>query len=69
MSYTPTASEPGTNITVVYEVCNTAVTPSICATATVNISVPAAVIKMVMEIQITQTHNQQMAVYGAQDRY
>jgi hypothetical protein len=31
MSYTPSATEPGgTNVTVVYQVCNTLVTPSMC---------------------------------------
>jgi hypothetical protein len=42
MSYTPTASEPGSSVTVVYQVCNTAVTPNVCASATVTISVPLA---------------------------
>ncbi|MDI9877658.1 Ig-like domain-containing protein, partial [Flectobacillus rivi] len=42
MSYTPNASEPGSNVTVIYQVCNTATIPSVCATATVNISVPLA---------------------------
>ncbi|MDI9872793.1 hypothetical protein, partial [Flectobacillus roseus] len=43
MSYTPSATEPGgTNVTVVYQVCNTLVTPQVCASATVTISVPAA---------------------------
>jgi hypothetical protein len=42
MSYTPTASEPGSSVTVVYQVCNTAVTPQVCASATVTISVPLA---------------------------
>ena len=42
MSYTPSASEPGSSVTVVYQVCNTAVTPNVCASATVTISVPLA---------------------------
>jgi hypothetical protein len=41
MSYTPSATEPGSNVTVVYQVCNTLVTP-VCASATVTISVPLA---------------------------
>jgi hypothetical protein len=42
MSYTPSATEPGVNVTVVYQVCNTLVTPQVCASATVTISVPLA---------------------------
>jgi uncharacterized repeat protein (TIGR01451 family) len=42
LSYTPTVSEPGTTVTVVYQVCNTLVTPQVCANATVTITVPAA---------------------------
>ncbi len=40
MTYTPTAAEAGTTQTVVYQVCNTAVTPNVCETATVSVTVP-----------------------------
>jgi hypothetical protein len=33
-------TERGTTVTVIYQVCNTAVTPNVCASATVNITVP-----------------------------
>ncbi|MEW7280177.1 gliding motility-associated C-terminal domain-containing protein [Aquimarina sp. 2201CG1-2-11] len=39
LSYTATAAESGTIVTVVYQVCNTAVTPNVCENATVNITV------------------------------
>jgi len=42
LSYTPLPSEVGTDVTVTYQVCNTAVTPNVCETATVTISVPAS---------------------------
>ncbi|MDY0781014.1 gliding motility-associated C-terminal domain-containing protein, partial [Tenacibaculum sp. IB213877] len=41
MSYTPLAGEEGTNVTVVYQVCNTSVTPNVCEEATVTITVTA----------------------------
>jgi len=41
LSYTPTLAERGTAVTVTYQVCNTSVIPSVCANATVNITVPA----------------------------
>ena len=41
MTYTPDPSEAGTTVTVEYEVCNTAVTPEVCDTATVTIDVTA----------------------------
>uniref|UniRef100_UPI002612C856 gliding motility-associated C-terminal domain-containing protein n=1 Tax=uncultured Tenacibaculum sp. TaxID=174713 RepID=UPI002612C856 len=39
LSYTPLPGEQGTTVTVEYQVCNTAVTPNICETATVIITV------------------------------
>ncbi|TXD46292.1 tandem-95 repeat protein, partial [Polaribacter sp. IC073] len=39
MTYTPAAGEEGTTVTVDYTVCNTAVNPSVCKTATVTITV------------------------------
>ncbi|WP_455421166.1 Ig-like domain-containing protein [Flectobacillus roseus] len=42
LTYSPAPTEPGTNVTIIYQVCNTAATPNVCATATVTISVPAA---------------------------
>jgi hypothetical protein len=42
LSYTPLPSEVGTDVTVIYQVCNTAVIPNVCETATVTISVPAS---------------------------
>ncbi|MBK8722675.1 MAG: hypothetical protein IPL95_10525 [Saprospiraceae bacterium] len=40
MSYIPLASEEGTTKTVIYNVCNTAVTPQVCDTAIVTITIP-----------------------------
>ncbi|NKQ38889.1 MAG: hypothetical protein HF967_05360, partial [Methanosarcinales archaeon] len=40
IAYTPDASEVGTVVTVDYQVCNTTVTPLVCETATITISVP-----------------------------
>ncbi|NAS29680.1 T9SS type B sorting domain-containing protein [Flavobacteriaceae bacterium R38] len=37
--YTPLAGEEGTTVTINYQVCNTAVTPNVCTTATVFITV------------------------------
>lgn len=39
MTYSPLASEQGTTVSVNYQVCNTAVSPSVCANAVVNITV------------------------------
>ena len=39
MEYTPAESETGSEVTVVYQVCNTEVTPNVCETATVSILV------------------------------
>jgi uncharacterized repeat protein (TIGR01451 family) len=39
MSYSPLASEQGSTVSVSYIVCNTAVSPSVCANAVVNITV------------------------------
>ncbi len=39
MQYTPAVGEEGTAVTVVYRVCNTAVSPNICENATVTITV------------------------------
>ncbi|MFC4721568.1 gliding motility-associated C-terminal domain-containing protein [Geojedonia litorea] len=39
MTYTPAAGEEGTTVTVDYTVCNTAVTPQVCGTNTVSITV------------------------------
>ncbi len=39
MSYTPAAGEEGTTVTIDYTVCNTAVTPQVCETNTVSITV------------------------------
>ncbi len=39
MSYIPTAGEGGSVVTVVYQVCNTAITPNTCAEATIVITV------------------------------
>ncbi len=41
LTYTPLQSESGTTVTVDYEVCNTAPTPNVCASARVSISVNA----------------------------
>ena len=42
MSYIPLVSEAGTTKTVIYNVCNTAINPNVCATATVTIVVPSS---------------------------
>ncbi|MDI9865666.1 hypothetical protein QM480_15080 [Flectobacillus sp. DC10W] len=42
LTYTPAPTEPGSNVTIIYQVCNTTVTPNVCASATVTISVPTA---------------------------
>ncbi|TVZ59042.1 gliding motility-associated-like protein [Flavobacteriaceae bacterium MAR_2010_105] len=39
LTYTPLAGEEGTTVTVDYTVCNTAVTPQVCSTNTVSITV------------------------------
>ncbi|RIA10382.1 gliding motility-associated-like protein [Flavobacteriaceae bacterium MAR_2010_72] len=39
LTYTPLAGEQGTTVTVDYTVCNTAVTPQVCSTNTVSITV------------------------------
>uniref|UniRef100_UPI0030EE9F02 beta strand repeat-containing protein n=1 Tax=Ascidiimonas meishanensis TaxID=3128903 RepID=UPI0030EE9F02 len=39
LTYTPAAGEEGTTVTLNYQVCNTAVAPQVCATATVFITV------------------------------
>ncbi len=41
MTYVPAAGEEGTDVTVEYTVCNTAVTPNVCITQTVTITVQA----------------------------
>ena len=38
-TYTPTAGEAGTTVTIDYQVCNTTIAPQVCATATINITV------------------------------
>ncbi|MDI9875719.1 beta strand repeat-containing protein [Flectobacillus rivi] len=42
LTYSPAPTEPGMNVTIIYQVCNTTVTPNVCASATVTISVPTA---------------------------
>ncbi|WP_157943738.1 MULTISPECIES: Ig-like domain-containing protein [Arenibacter] len=37
LAYTATAGETGTTVTIIYRICNTAVSPSVCSDATVNI--------------------------------
>lgn len=39
MTYSPLASEQGSTVSVNYQVCNTAVSPSVCANAVVNVTV------------------------------
>jgi len=47
LTYTPTAEETGTDVTIIYEVCNTFPDPDVCASATVTITVGAPVIDAV----------------------
>lgn len=44
MQYSPAIIEGGTIQTLVYQVCNTAITPQVCTTATVTITIPPIVI-------------------------
>jgi hypothetical protein len=44
MQYSPAITEGGTTQTLVYQVCNIAVTPQVCTTATVTITIPPIVI-------------------------
>ncbi len=44
LSYTPLVSESNTTVTIVYEVCNRKVDPTVCATATVRILVEANIL-------------------------
>ncbi|MCK0158746.1 hypothetical protein MWU65_16255, partial [Cellulophaga sp. F20128] len=39
LAYTATAGEVGTTVTILYRICNTAVSPNVCADATVNITI------------------------------
>lgn len=42
LTYTPTESEEGTNVTIDYNVCNTGVEPAVCGNGTLNITVNKA---------------------------
>ncbi|WP_408040156.1 Ig-like domain-containing protein, partial [Tenacibaculum amylolyticum] len=39
VTYTPSAGEEGSDVTIVIEVCNTAVTPQVCVTETITVTV------------------------------
>ncbi|RIV67547.1 gliding motility-associated C-terminal domain-containing protein [Flagellimonas aequoris] len=54
--YTPVLSESNSTITVIYQVCNVAVDPNVCASATVTIQVGANTIDAVDDAYTTDTN-------------
>lgn len=56
MIYTPVLSESNSTITVIYQVCNVAVDPNVCASATVTIQVGANTIDAVDDAYTTDTN-------------
>ncbi|MGB5555342.1 MAG: gliding motility-associated C-terminal domain-containing protein [Flavobacteriaceae bacterium] len=62
--YTPTADENDTEVTIVYEVCNTDPEPDVCATATVTISVGAPMADQIDAVDDTFNASGQEATDG-----
>jgi hypothetical protein len=59
MSYTPTAAEAGTTVTVIYQVCKNTPLPQVCASATVNIQVgnpPSCEISLFVRTKVGTTN-------------
>ncbi|RIV47103.1 gliding motility-associated C-terminal domain-containing protein [Flagellimonas pelagia] len=56
MTYTPVLSESNSTVTVIYQVCNVAVDPNVCASATVTIQVGANTLDAVDDTYVSDTN-------------